>query len=177
LVTFMAGIGITGKIAAVAVVCVLIGVGFGYLVTVKVVKPTVTNNQNTTENPVILDTSPTKACAWQDEPNHGAPMTDHTLLNACGKLTGRVVLIEMYVEGEDNLYHFLLRPDSGFVSTLNENNTVKLGGALMIEINKADQGVLPRLHVGQHLEIQGPHVLDLGPMYNEIHPVKVIKEI
>ena len=173
----MAGIGITGKIVAVAVVCVLIGVGFGYLVTVKVVKPTVTNNQNNTQNPVILDTSPTKECAWQDEPNQGAPVADHTLLAACGKLTGRVVLIEMYVEGEDNLYHFLLRPDTSFVSMLNDGNNQKLGGALMIEINKADSSVLPRLHVGQHLEIQGPHVLDMGPMYNEIHPVRVIKEV
>jgi len=98
-------------------------------------------------------------------------------LAACGKLTGRVVLIEMYVEGEDNLYHFLLRPDTSFVSMLNDGNNQKLGGALMIEINKADSSVLPRLHVGQHLEIQGPHVLDMGPMYNEIHPVRVIKEV
>jgi hypothetical protein len=83
----------------------------------------------------------------------------------------------MYIEGENNLYHFLLRPDTQFSSMLNDGNNQKLGGALMIEINLENQGILPRLHVGQHLEVQGPHVLDLGPLYNEIHPVKVIKVI
>jgi hypothetical protein len=177
MVISMAGIGFKGKVIAIAVVCILVGMGFGYLVTVKTVKPSNSETNYTTEDPVILDTSPSQPCAWDSEPNHGAPATDHTLLAACGKLTGRVVLIEMYVEGENDLYHFLLRPDTQFTSMLNDNNNVKLGGALMIEINKENQGILPRLHVGQHLEVQGPHVLDLGPLYNEIHPVKVIKEI
>lgn len=173
----MAGIGTSGKIFAIALACILVGMGFGYFVTIKTVPPKIENNTNTTEDPVILDTSPTQPCAWDSEANHGAPVADHTLLAACGKLTGRVVLIEMYVEGENNLYHFLLRPDTQFSSMLNDGNNQKLGGALMIEINLENQGILPRLHVGQHLEVQGPHVLDLGPMYNEIHPVKVIKVI
>jgi len=172
----------TVKLLAVLVLALMAGTAFGYAITLnKTMSSDEEDNgaldDTGTGSSVILDKSTTTECAWDSEPNHGMPAKDHTLLKACGKLTGRVVLIEMYVEGESDLYHFLLRPDGQYTSMLNDGNNQKLGGALMIEINKEDQGVLPRLHVGQHLEIQGPHVLDEGTGYNEIHPVEVIKEL
>jgi len=174
----MAGIG---KLLAVLVLALFAGTAFGYAITLNTTTSSDDENEALDDtgsgSNVILDKSTSTECAWDSEPNHGMPVADHELIKACGKLTGRVVLIEMYVEGESDLYHFLLRPDNQYTSMLNDGNDKKLGGALMIEINMEDQGILPRLHVGQHLEVQGPHVLDLGPMYNEIHPVKVIKEI
>jgi len=103
----------------------------------------------------------------------------HTMINANGKIQGRVVLIGMYVENEQNRYHFLVLPDQDYLSMLNENNRVKLTGALMIELLQTDNFVAPMLHIGMHIEVQGPHVTDNqnNNGWNEIDPANSIKEI
>ena len=50
-VTVMAGIGISGKLAVIAVVCILAGTGIGYFVTLKTVPPKVTQTTSNTANP------------------------------------------------------------------------------------------------------------------------------
>ncbi|MCK7468975.1 MAG: hypothetical protein MZU91_13180 [Desulfosudis oleivorans] len=57
-----------------------------------------------------------------------------------------------------------------FRSLLQMRNTNVYNGAIMIEIMKTDMFILPKLYIGQHLEIQGPLVTDIraGHGWNEI---------
>ena len=120
---------------------------------------------------IILNEPETEANTW--DPSH------HTLINLNGKITGRVIMIEKFVEDEEDQYHFLLVPDIEYRTMINDENVNQLRGAIMCEISKTNEYILPRLYVGQHLEIQGPHVTDISENhgYNEIDPVRVIIEI
>lgn len=160
------------QVIAVAIVTLVIGIALGYVVANSMVTKTSSSNDN-----IIL--SPERAKA---DPDSYAPDLfngHHTLINMNGKVQGRVVLIGLYVENEQDRYHFLVIPDPAYVYMINENNTAKLGGALMIELLYTDNFVAPRLHIGQHLEIQGPYVTDHqdNHEYNEIDPVNAIIEI
>ena len=50
-------------------------------------------------------------------------------------------------------------------------------GCLVVEVEPTDSAILPRLHIGRHLEVQGPFVTDVPNGWNEIHPAKMITEI
>jgi hypothetical protein len=119
----------------------------------------------------------TSPCAWASDPFAGVDaeeQTEITLITACGKVTGVVQDITVVVRDEQRVYHFTLLPDTEYASLANAANTAQLKGALMIEIEPQDQGIIPRLHAGEHLEIQGPHVTDNEHGWNEIHPAKII---
>ncbi len=162
----------TLQILTIAIISILIGLAFGHIITINIYEPTEKqDNKNEVENKVILDELENDAATW--DPSH------HILININGKVTGRIIMIEKFVEGEEDQYHFLLLPDIDYRSMVNDENVNQLRGAIMCEILKTDEYILPRLYVGQHLEIQGPHVMDIseGHGYNEIDPVKMIKEI
>jgi hypothetical protein len=152
-------------------------------VTIKVVPPKV-EQTTTTENPVIMTPSTgASACSWKDLPAGQAwdPQASD-LIGLCGKATGKVVMITMYVEQEADRYHFTIQPDTQYAYLMNEQNNKTranrgLDGTLMCEIPLSQTGIMPRLHVGQHLEIQGPWIKDKENIWNEIHFVQSIKEI
>jgi hypothetical protein len=126
---------------------------------------------------VGADEPRTTPCAWAGDPFEGMDADQRaelTLIDACGSVRGTVQDILVKVRGETRTYHFTLLPDAGFTQLSNQANADELEGALMIEIEPADQGIIPRLHVGQHLEIQGPHVTDIDHAWNEIHPARII---
>ena len=163
---------ISMQIFIIAIISILIGTGLGYVITINTYEPAkeqeTKNNEN---NKVILDEQVTEETSW--DPSH------HTLININGKVTGRVIMIEKFVEGEEDQYHFLLLPDMDYQNMVNEENINQLHGAIMVEILKTNEHILPRLYIGQHLEIQGPHVTDTSENhgYTEIDPVRVIIEI
>lgn len=123
------------------------------------------------------DEPKTTPCAWNDDPFEGVDAEERdslTLVTACGEVKGTVADIIKVVEGEHTTYHFTLLPDSAYASMANAQNQAQLNGALMIEVEPQDQGLIPRLHIGEHLDIQGPHVTDIDHGWNEIHPAKII---
>jgi len=121
---------------------------------------------------VILDNTDTV-----DVENLPAEHQHQTTLDLDGRITGRVVMLEKFVEGETDRFHFLVIPDPQFGHMLNDANREKLGGAMMVELDYQDMGILPRLHIGQHLEIRGPYVVDNDNEYNEIDPAVFIKDL
>lgn len=164
----MQEIGSKRKVIAVVIITLIAGIVLGYFVAFSMDRQT-----NSSNDKIIL--SPENA---EKDPEAYQPDLDHqTLLNINGKATGRVICIEMFVEGEQERYHFLLLPDLPFKDMVNDVNIEKLNGALMVEILVKDQGILPKLYIGQHLEIQGPHVIDNDHGWNEIDPVRAIMEI
>jgi hypothetical protein len=178
----MAGIGVTGKIVAIAIVCVLVGMGFGYFVTIKTVPPKVQNTNDTTPQVILTPTTGKADCSWKSLPDQGWDHVASTLITECGKVTGKVVMITMYVEQEADRYHFTIMPDTQYGYMTNSvNNQTKsnhgLDGAIMIELPLSQVNVMPKLHVGQHLECQGPHIIDNENHWTEIHYVQSIKEI
>ena len=131
-------------------------------------------------SPVILAPPGPGACSWESEPFAGMDSADAsklTLINACGKLRGTVTDVAIVVKGERTAYHFLLKPDAEFATMVNAQNDASHGGALMIEVLPSDSFVMPKLHVNQHLEVEGPHVTDIDHGWNEIHPAKVITAV
>lgn len=116
-------------------------------------------------------------CAWNSAPFEGldqAEQDELTLLSACGIVRGTVQDITVVIRDETKRYHFTLLPDAEYASLINAANTASLKGALMIEVEPADQDIMPRLFAGEHLEIQGPHVTDKDHGWNEIHPARII---
>ena len=178
----MAGIGTAGKIVAIAIVCILVGTGIGYFVTLKTVKPTTVNDTNTTPNPVIMAPPASGDCSWKNIQGQGWDPQASDLITVCGKATGKVVMITMYVENEADRYHFTIQPDAQYTYLMNGQNnlTMKqhgLDGTLMCEIPLGQVAIMPKLHVGQHLEVQGPWIKDKENLWNEIHFVQSIKEV
>jgi len=156
------------KAIAVAIVTLVIGIALGYVVANSTIIKTGSNNDN-----IIL--SPENA---EKDPEAYAPDTFYyTVISAHAVATGRVTSIMILVEGENETYHFLLLPDLQYRYMVNDGNIKHLSGALMIEVLLRDKGVLPKLHIGQHLEVEGPHILDIPNGWNEIHPATAIKEI
>lgn len=160
--------GLTRKVIAVALITLVVGIALGYTIASTMDKGTGSDGDKTILSAENAEKDPE---VYQPDLDH------HTLLDANGRATGRVTCIEMFVEGEQERYHFLLLPDLAYKDMVNDANIENLNGALMVEILVQDQGILPRLHIGQHLEIEGPHVTDNEHGWNEIDPVKVIKEI
>jgi hypothetical protein len=172
LVNIMVSRKISVKIITFAIILIFVGIVLGYYITINTNMATKEQDkENEVENNVILDESETEDASW--DPSH------HTLINLNGKVTGRVIMIEKFVEDEEDQYHFLLLPDFEYKNMINDENVNQLRGAIMVEIPKSNEYILPRLYIGQHLEIQGPHVTDISENhgYNEIDPVKMIKEI
>ena len=169
----MSGDNFSIKIITIILVSILIGLSMGYVITVNSVEPADTQDKKTGENDskVILNEVGGEETLW--DPSH------HTLIDLHGKVTGRVIMIEKFVEDERDQYHFLVLPDIDFKNMVNDENINQLRGAIMCEILKTDEYILPQLYIGQHLEIQGPHVTDISENhgYNEIDPVRVIIEI
>ena len=160
--------GLKKKVIVAVILTLVVGIMLGYAVAITMNKQTSTNNDKIILSPEKSEKDP---MAYQPDLDH------HTLLNANGRVTGRVICIEMFVEDEQERYHFLLLPDLRYKDMVNDVNLQNLNGALMVEILVQDQGILPQLHIGQHLEIEGPHVIDNDHGYNEIDPVKTIKEV
>ena len=168
----MEGKKIFMQIFVVSVVFILFGIALGYVISINTNKSTEEqDNKNDEQENIILDELDNEESTW--DPSH------HTLINLNGIVRGRVIMIEKFVEDEEDQYHFLLLPDLEYKSMVNTENINQLRGAIMVEIYKTDEYILPRLYIGQHLEIQGPHVTDISENhgYNEIDPVKMIKEI
>jgi hypothetical protein len=119
-------------------------------------------------------------CAWTNDPFEGMDaeqQAELTLISACGTVRGTVQDITVVVRDEARVYHFTLLPDSEYAPLANAENQAQLKGALMIEVEPQDQGIIPRLHVGERLEVQGPHVTDIDHGWNEIHPARIITVI
>ena len=165
----MLGENLVVKILAIAIVTLLIGISLGYIITVNTVTPSDEDDNELEENKVILNEEESEDHTW--DPSH------HILISEDGKMTGRVIMIEKFVEDERDQYHFLVLPDLEYRNMVNDANTNDLRGAMMVEIAKSDEYILPRLYIGQHLEIQGPHVTDTNHGWNEIDPVRVIIEL
>ena len=145
----------------------MIGLGIGYAATVSLAPKT-----TSTANPVILNPANAKT-----DPDRQADTSNHILLIADGKITGRVILVGKYVENEQERYHFLVLPDLAYRDMVNDRNKESLDSALMIELLYKDNPVIPKMHIGQHLEIQGPYVTDKTNGWNEIDPASFIKDI
>lgn len=157
-----------GKLVAFILVSIMVGMGLGYTASLSLAPKSTT----ATPNPVILDRTKSPEAT-----NIPAEHQHQNTLNPNGKMTGRVIMLEKFVEGELDKFHFLVVPDTNFRSLLNDANRQNLSGAMMIEIFTQDMGILPRLHIGQHLEIQGPYVVDNDNYYNEIDPALFIKDL
>lgn len=131
------------------------------------------SNNGSDQNKVILrnDAISQPETTWDSE--------NHDLIDLNARITGRIRMIEAAVEGEEDQYHFLLMPDLEFKGLANSENAKVYNGAIMIEIMKSDMFILPRLYIGQHLEIQGPLVTDIraGHGWNEIDPALLISTV
>ena len=162
------------KTTALILASLFVGMALGTMIMYGVVRP---SPQAASGSTTIL--SPERAKA--DPASYSADLFNghHTLLNANGKVQGRVILIGMYVENEQDRYHFLVLPDTDYSNMLNDNNRVKLSGGLMIELLQTDNFVAPKLHIGQHVEVLGPYVTDNqnNNGYNEIDPANAITQI
>jgi len=167
----MLGNNLAIKILALTIISLVIGLSIGYVITVNTVTTEKDQDDNNSEkeSSIILNKEESEEYAW--DPGH------HTLISENAKLSGRVIMIEKFVEDERDQYHFLVLPDLQFASMVNDANINDLHGAIMVEIANNDVGILPRLFIGQHLEIQGPHVTDDNHGWTEIDPVRVIVEL
>jgi hypothetical protein len=156
-----------GKMVALVLVGLLLGLGIGYAASINMAP------KNTSKaNPIILNPANAKA-----DPDRQADTSNHILINADGKVTGRVILVGKYVENEMERYHFLVLPDLAYKDMVNDRNKESLDSALMIELLYKDNPVIPRMHIGQHVEIQGPYVTDKTNGWNEIDPASFIKDL
>jgi hypothetical protein len=158
-----------------------ISVGFlGGFATNNAFHPAAATPPATTLPQVILPPPAPGACSWQSDPFAGidaSEQADLQLHDACGTISGTVQSIYFNVEGEQRIYHFLIKPDAQFATMLNDGNNAKQNGCLVIEVEPTDSAIIPRLHINQHLEVQGPFVLDVPNGWNEIHPAKMVTEI
>ena len=157
---------------AVIAASLIIGMALGMVFTKEAEKENGSGPDNTNDQKLILknDAADNAETTW--DPEH------HSLIDLNGRVEGRVVMIELSVEEEEDQYHFLLLPDLEFKWMVNDENVNNFRGAIMVEIMKGDDYILPRLYIGQHLEVKGPHVTDtrLGHGWNEIDPALIITE-
>ena len=170
------------KLPLIAVGMLTVGIVGGLVVAMAVpgVVPARTQTVATDPPGTVLagaDEPRTTPCAWASAPFEGMDAQEQaelTLITACGEVKGTVQDITVVVRDEQKVYHFTLLPDPEYASLANSANTAQLKGALMVEVEPQDQGIIPRLHIGEHLQIQGPHVTDIDHGWNEIHPAKII---
>lgn len=159
----MNGEKMAGKMVAFIAIAVMVGMVLGYAVTVVIPKSSSTGNK------VILNVP-----ADEQENGNGENDNDFTVINDHATVTGHVLTIDLFIENESQRYHFLVVPDTKYTSMLNDGNKQNLYSALMIEVRDDDMSIIPHLHIGQHLEIQGPHVTDNVYGWNEINPANYI---
>jgi hypothetical protein len=168
------------KLPLIAVGLLVSGIIGGYAISGAMRGPTLTPTFTPDPAGTVLagaDEPKTSPCAWNDNPFEGVnadEQTDLQLLTACGLVQGKVQDITGLVQGEQRIYHFTLLPDADYASMANAQNTAQLNGALMVEIEAQDQGLFDHIHVGEHLEVQGPLVTDEAHGWNEIHPAKIV---
>ncbi len=124
-------------------------------------------------------------CANRDPHSGIYHPTRLVVLNPCMTVTGTIDLIRP-PEGDGD-YHILVALDPPYRQLINQANTDKQRGDLVIEIicvnpvTQADAKTVcarvdPRLKlaapaVGQHVSITGPYVNDHDHGWQEIHPV------
>ena len=161
---------------AVGLVSILIGAAIGALIFQTVDDDTSGNddgNGEVTGGKLILESDSKDIADQVWDPEH------HSLIDVDATVKGTVIMIELAVEEEEDQYHFLLLPDRDYLGMINEENVKVLRGAIMVEIMKEDDSILPDLYIGQHLTVIGPHVTDVrdGHGWNEIDPALVITEI
>lgn len=162
---------------AVGLISILVGAGLGAVFMLSVdreAKDSGNDGEDNNENNDIIlrsDSADSADTVWDSE--------NHVLNDVNGVLKGRVIMIELSVEDEQDQYHFLVVPDPDFAWMLNDDNVRSMRGAIMVEIMKGDESILPRLFIGQHLSIQGPFVKDVreGHGWNEIDPALIITAI
>jgi hypothetical protein len=159
--------GTAGKLVAFIAVSIMIGMAAGYAASVAFAPKSAA-----APNPIILNPPNAKA-----DPDRAADTSNHILINADGKITGRVIEVGKYVENEQDRYHFLVLPDLSYKDLVNDRNRESLMGAFMVELLYKDNPVIPRMHIGQHVEIHGPYVQDKTNGWNEIDPANFIKEL
>jgi len=159
--------GMAGKLVAFIAVSIMVGMAAGYAASVAFAPKSAA-----APSPIILNPANAKS-----DPDRAADTSNHILLNADGKITGRVILVGKYVENEQERYHFLVLPDLQYRDMVNDRNKASLDNALMIELLYKDNPVIPKMHIGQHVEIHGPYVQDKTNGWNEIDPASFIKEI
>ncbi|MBN1390309.1 MAG: hypothetical protein JXA22_06685 [Candidatus Thermoplasmatota archaeon] len=160
----------------VGLISILAGAGLGAVIMLSVDNDTDNGNGgegNDENNDLILRSDSADAANTVWDPEH------HALNDLNGVLKGRVIMIELSVEDEEDQYHFLVLPDPDFAWMLNDENVRSWRGSIMVEIMKEDDSILPRLFIGQHLSIQGPFVTDIreGHGWNEIDPALIITAI
>jgi hypothetical protein len=169
----MIQVGKMAKTTALIVASLFLGLALGTMIMYGATRPVSQPASST----MILPPDHAKA----DPASYQADIYEghHTIIDANAKIQGRVVLIGLYVENEQNRYHFLVLPDPTYSGMVNDNNRAKLSGALMVELLYNDNFVAPMLHIGMHVEVQGPHVTDNqnNNGWNEIDPASSIKEI
>jgi hypothetical protein len=156
-----------GKLVVFIAAAVMIGMAGGYAASMAFAPKTAA-----APNPIILNPADAKT-----DPDRAADTSNHILFNADGRLTGRVIEVGKYVENEQDRYHFLVLPDIAFKDLVNNRNKESLMGAMMVELLYKDNPVIPRMHIGQHVEIHGPYVQDKTNGWNEIDPANFIKEL
>jgi len=165
---------------AIAVSAALVVGILGGVLLSNTVMPPAPKATSTTTPEVILQPGSPLPCSWHDNPFEGVDAGEAaglTLLDACGTVRGTVTQIVVEVRGEHTTYHFALKPDAAYATMVNSVNNDQVGGALIVEIAISDAAVLPRLHINQHLEVQGPLVTDSGHGWNEIHPAKFVQTL
>lgn len=159
----------------VGVVSILLGLGLGAVLiqTIDVGSDGNDNGSGDTEgNHLILESASKDIADQVWDPEH------HSLVDLDARIEGRVIMIELSVEDEEDQYHFLLLPDTDYLGMINNENVRSLRGAIMVELMNEDNTILPRLFIGQHLTVQGPLVTDIrnGHGWNEIDPALIISE-
>jgi hypothetical protein len=107
------------------------------------------------------------------------------VLDPCKHAKGVVVDVAAEDDGD---YHVWFRPDPGYEYLMNRENHFQAKPAMLAEITPDCEGNPPNgeaaskcpksnltiQKVGDHVEIDGPWVLDMNHGWNEIHPVDTI---
>ena len=171
---------VVAKLPVIAIGVLVAGVIGGYVIA-GALQPAAPVPSYATDPPGTVitgaDQPKTSPCAWASNPLADVEEREQhelTVITACGLVKGEVQDITVSVAGEYTQYHFTLKPDAEYASMLNDANTKDLKGGLMIEIRFEDQSMFDRIHVGQRLEVQGPHVTDAEHDWNEIHFAKIV---
>ena len=104
--------------------------------------------EQTDQSEIILESASKDKADEVWDPEH------HTLIDIDSVVEGRVIMIEIAVEEEEDQYHFLLLPDKDFLGMINDENVKSLRGAIMVELLRDDDSILPRIFIGQHLKTE-----------------------
>jgi len=151
--------------------------------------PLLPNPPADTEQPYLL--SPCDPVLWSHVYHGKFPTAQDRLkvIQPCLTVTGVISSAEPETDGD---YHIRLAVDDQFKTLLNDKNTSKEGGHLVVEpiceapVTQTDavqegvcknfkQTVFSLTMVGKHVSVTGAYVTDIEHGWNEIHPVSSIR--